>query len=52
MPAATSRMAAAIHRAGRAAPSSLRPRQIWKHIKRIRPNNIVSSARIALKGFF
>lgn len=30
----------------------LRPRPIWRQIKRIRPNNAVKMARIALRGFF
>ena len=30
----------------------LRPSQIWKHVRRIRPDNFLTIARIALRGFF
>jgi len=30
----------------------LRPAQVWRHIRRLRPGNVVSAARIAWRGFF
>ncbi len=30
----------------------LRPSQVWRQLKRVRPNNLLTMARVALKGFF
>jgi anaerobic magnesium-protoporphyrin IX monomethyl ester cyclase len=30
----------------------LRPSQVWRQVKRVRPGNVLTMARVALKGFF
>ncbi len=30
----------------------LRPSQVWEHVKRLRPGNVLTAARIAWRGFF